>query len=272
MATNLRYIVSDVDAAIDFYRDRLGFVVDMHPAPGFAQLSREDLRLLLNAPGAGGAGQAGGRPEPGGWNRFQLTVEDLEATVDELERAGVTLRGPIVEGNAGRQALVEDPAGNPVELLELAKSGPVRALPSDVPALMPFLSIDDVAAFVDFVTAAFDGTVSYLMKSADGVARHCRVDLSGSQLMVSSGTDVFPPMPCRLHLFVEEVDVRYRSAIEGGATSLREPRDEFYGDRTAGIADAWGNQWWLATHVEDVDPAEMERREREFRERQKTQP
>lgn len=118
MPVTVRYIVTDVTAAIQFYRDRLGFEVDMHPAPGFAALSRGDLRLLLNAPGAGGAGTAGGTPEPGGWNRFQLVVDDLDPLVGSLRDAGADLRGDIVEGNAGRQVLVEDPSGNPIELFE----------------------------------------------------------------------------------------------------------------------------------------------------------
>ena len=113
---SVRYIVDDVDAAIDFYRERLGFTVDMHPAPGFAALSRGDLRLLLNAPGAGGAGTAGGTPEPGGWNRIQIEVEDVDARVAELKDAGVALRGEVAHGRGGDQALVEDPSGNPVEL------------------------------------------------------------------------------------------------------------------------------------------------------------
>lgn len=118
MHVNVRYIVDDVGAALEFYRDHLGFQVDMHPAPGFAALSRGELKLLLNAPGAGGAGTAGGHPQPGGWNRFQLAVEDLDGLVDELRRAGVGLRGDIVEGNAGRQIVAEDPSGNPIELFE----------------------------------------------------------------------------------------------------------------------------------------------------------
>jgi catechol 2,3-dioxygenase-like lactoylglutathione lyase family enzyme len=118
---SVRYIVDDVDAAIEFYRDRLGFHVDMHPAPGFARLSRDGLLLLLNAPGAGGAGRAGGVPQPGGWNRFRLTVDDLHAAVDDLEQAGVTFRGELVEGRGGNQILVEDPSGNPVELFEPAR-------------------------------------------------------------------------------------------------------------------------------------------------------
>ena len=123
MDVSVRYIVDDVDAAIEFYRDRLGFDVDMHPAPGFARLSRDGLFLLLNAPGAGGAGRAGGEPQPGGWNRFQLTVDDLHSIVDDLEQAGVTFRGQLVEGQGGNQILVEDPSGNPVELFEPARTG-----------------------------------------------------------------------------------------------------------------------------------------------------
>jgi catechol 2,3-dioxygenase-like lactoylglutathione lyase family enzyme len=123
MATvSVRYVVDDVDAAIDFYCERLGFHEDMHPAPTFAMLSRGDLRLVLTAPGGGpGGGQAmpdGTMPEPGGWNRFQLEVGDLEATVEDLRRHGARFRNEIVAGVGGKQILVEDPSGNPVELFE----------------------------------------------------------------------------------------------------------------------------------------------------------
>ncbi|HEX6286118.1 MAG TPA: VOC family protein [Acidimicrobiia bacterium] len=116
----VRYIVSDVDEAITFYRDKLGFEVTMHPAPGFAALSRGDLTLLLNQPGAGGAGKAGGDPEPGGWARFQLEVDDLESLVEQLQSAGVELKGEVVTGQGGKQALALDPSGNLVELFQQA--------------------------------------------------------------------------------------------------------------------------------------------------------
>ena len=118
---SVRYIVSDVDAAIPFYTGMLGFKLEMHPAPGFASLSRGDLQLLLNRPGAGGAGQAmpdGQRPVPGGWNRIQIEVENLEATVEKLKSAGGRFRNEIVTGNGGKQILVEDPSGNPIELFQ----------------------------------------------------------------------------------------------------------------------------------------------------------
>ena len=123
MATvSVRYIVDDVDAAIAFYCGHLGFEERMHPAPTFAMLTCGDLRLVLSAPsGAGGGGQAmpdGTSPEPGGWNRFMLEVEDLATTVSELERAGVHFRNEIVTGVGGKQILLDDPSGNPIELFE----------------------------------------------------------------------------------------------------------------------------------------------------------
>jgi catechol 2,3-dioxygenase-like lactoylglutathione lyase family enzyme len=123
MATvSIRYIVNDVDAAIAFYCQRLGFHEDMHPAPAFAMLSRGDLRLVLSAPGAGpGGGQAmpdGTAPEPGGWNRFQLETADLEAFVEELRQHGTRFRNDIVTGVGGKQILAEDPSGNPIELFQ----------------------------------------------------------------------------------------------------------------------------------------------------------
>jgi len=119
---SVRYIVDDVDAAIDFYCRELGFHEDMHPAPSFAMLSQGDLRLVLSAPGGGpGGGQAmpdGTSPRPGGWNRFQLEVDDIEATVARLRDHGARFRNEIVNGVGGRQILVEDPAGNPIELFQ----------------------------------------------------------------------------------------------------------------------------------------------------------
>jgi catechol 2,3-dioxygenase-like lactoylglutathione lyase family enzyme len=121
---SVRYIVDDVEAAIAFYTELLGFEVERHPAPGFAMLSRGSLRLLLNAPGAGGAGQPtpdGEMPEPGGWNRIQLEIGDLNGAVEALQEAGAPFRNEIVTGQGGRQILVDDPAGNPVELFEVAQ-------------------------------------------------------------------------------------------------------------------------------------------------------
>ena len=118
----VRYIVEDIDAAIAFYCQKLGFTEVMHPAPAFAMLARGDLRLVLSAPHpAGGGGQPmpdGRKQEPGGWNRFAIEVADLAGTVETLRTAGARFRNDIVTGVGGKQILVEDPSGNPIELFE----------------------------------------------------------------------------------------------------------------------------------------------------------
>lgn len=123
-AVSVRYIVTDLEAALAFYTTHLEFKLEMHPAPTFAVLSRGNLRLLLSVPsGLGGGGQSmpdGRSPEPGGWNRFQLQVSDLPAVIETLRRAGVRLRSDLIVGIGGNQVLLEDPSGNPIELFEPA--------------------------------------------------------------------------------------------------------------------------------------------------------
>jgi len=119
---SVRYIVNDVDAAIEFYTRHLGFTIQMHPAPAFAMLVRDDLRLLLSAPtGTGGGAQPmpdGRKPQPGGWNRIQLQVSDLAGVVAGLRKSGIHFRNDVVTGIGAKQILLDDPSGNPVELFE----------------------------------------------------------------------------------------------------------------------------------------------------------
>lgn len=122
---SMRYIIDDVDAALEFYTKHLGFSIALHPAPTFAILTRDGFRLLVSGmTGPGGGAQAmpdGRKPEPGGWNRIQIEVADLEAEVAALRLAGARFRNEIVQGIGGKQILLEDPAGNPVELFEAPK-------------------------------------------------------------------------------------------------------------------------------------------------------
>ena len=119
---NFRYIVNDVDAALEFYCGALGFEVVMHPAPQFAMIEKDELCLGLSAPsGPGGGAQGaadGTKPTPGGWNRIALYTTDLRQDVERLRAAGVRFRNEIIDGVGGRQILAEDPSGNPVELFQ----------------------------------------------------------------------------------------------------------------------------------------------------------
>ena|SRR5438094_709272 len=123
--SSVRYIVNDVDPAISFYTTHLAFHLDMHPDPTFAILSRGDLQLFLSATSGPGGGSRtlpdGRRPEPGGWNRFVLVVDDIAQEVERLRRAGLSLRSDVIVGVGGKQVLLDDPSGNPIELFEYAK-------------------------------------------------------------------------------------------------------------------------------------------------------
>jgi catechol 2,3-dioxygenase-like lactoylglutathione lyase family enzyme len=122
MAACFRIIVNDVDAAIAFYTAHLGFKLEMHPAPPFAEISRGDMHLYLTQPnprvGGGAPMPSGEQQKPGGWNRIHLPVDGLDALVTRLKAAGCRFRNEIVQGTAGKQILLEDPSGNPIELFE----------------------------------------------------------------------------------------------------------------------------------------------------------
>jgi catechol 2,3-dioxygenase-like lactoylglutathione lyase family enzyme len=121
---SVRYMVDDVDAAIAFYTERFGFAVGQNAAPAFCEVTRGRLRLLLAGPkSSAGRPMPDGRvPEPGGWNRIHFVVDDIEAEVERLRSAGVRFRNDIISGPGGRQILLEDPSGNPIELFQPARA------------------------------------------------------------------------------------------------------------------------------------------------------
>ena len=121
--TAIRYIVNDVDSSVGFYTKLLGFQIKQHVKSAFASLTLGSLQLFINQPGAGGAGHAmpdGTMPTPGGWNRFQLQVKNIESVVEELKKNGAKFRNEIVTGIGGKQTLLEDPSGNLVEIFEFS--------------------------------------------------------------------------------------------------------------------------------------------------------
>lgn len=148
------------------------------------------------------------------------------------------------------------------------KSKSVKSIPEGFHTVTPFLTVNGATRLIDFITKAFDGQVTSLMKGDDGKIMHATVKIGDSTIMISDATEKFRPMPTMLYLYVENVDSVYQKAIGVKGVSLREPTDEFYGDRSAGIEDAWSNQWWIATHIEDVSAEEMEKRKAKFSEQQ----
>ncbi len=132
-------------------------------------------------------------------------------------------------------------------------------IPKGYGTVTPFLCVADAAKLIDFLKQAFGAEVTFRMNRPDGAVAHAEVQIGDSKVMIGQPA---PGQELRamLHLYVPDTDASYRSAIAAGAESIREPADQFYGDRSAGVRDLSGNQWWIATHVEDVAPEEMERR------------
>jgi PhnB protein len=144
------------------------------------------------------------------------------------------------------------------------RSMAVKPVPEGYHTVTPYLTSPDLPRLLEFMKAAFDAKAD-VMNDAEGNARHAEVQLGDSRLMCGQASEKWPARPSQLYLYVEDTDAVYARAMEAGAKSLMEPADMFYGDRNAGVEDSQGNYWWIATHVEDVSPEEMERRAAEPR-------
>ena len=136
----------------------------------------------------------------------------------------------------------------------------VKSIPEGYHTVTPYLVVHGVAQLIDFLKQVFAAEELSRMARPDGTIMHAEVKIGDSRVMMGEASGNFEPMPAMLHLYVEDTDTVYQRALRAGATSLREPEDQFYGDRLGGVGDAFGNQWWLATHIEDVSPEEMAKR------------
>ncbi len=145
----------------------------------------------------------------------------------------------------------------------------VKPIPEGFHTVVPYLVVTDATKLLDFVQRAFGAQVQEAMRGPDGQVVHADVLIGDSHVMLGAAHGEWKPTTATLYMYVPDCDAVYRRALEAGATPVREPRTEFYGDRSGGVADAFGNQWWVATHVEDVSKEEMERRARQSAEMQK---
>lgn len=137
---------------------------------------------------------------------------------------------------------------------------PVKPVPDGYHAITPFLMVKDVASLLKWMPAALGATERYRSTAPDGSVMHAEVEIGDSRVMLGEAGDRWPPMPVMMYLYVPDADAAYERAVRAGGQSLMAPTNHFYGDRSAGVKDPAGNQWWFATHIEDVSPEEVSRR------------
>jgi len=136
----------------------------------------------------------------------------------------------------------------------------VKPIPEGYHSVTPYLVVPGIAGVIDFAKQAFSATERERFTRPDGTVQHAEIKIGDSKIMLGEPQEQSKAMPTTLYVYVPDIDATYHRAMQAGARSLREPRDEFYGDRTAGLEDPSGNQWWIGTHIEDVTPEEMQRR------------
>ena len=136
----------------------------------------------------------------------------------------------------------------------------VKPIPEGFHSLTPYLTVDDAQGLINFVQRAFDGQVTYRMNDEQGNVRHVEMKIGDSMVMIGQARDEWKSRPGMFVLYVPDCDAVYKKAVDAGATVVRELATQAYGDRSGGVQDSQGNQWWISTHVEDVSPEEVERR------------
>ena len=136
----------------------------------------------------------------------------------------------------------------------------VKAVPDGYHSVTPYIVVSNVASVIDFAKATFGAVEKERFARPDGTVMHAEIQVGDSIIMLGA-SNTPKQMPATLYVYLENVDAAYRRALDAGGKSLREPSDQFYGDRMAGVEDTAGNQWWMATHIEDVSPEEMHRRQ-----------
>lgn len=140
----------------------------------------------------------------------------------------------------------------------------VKPIPEGYSTVTPYLVVEGASKLIDFAKQAFGAEERSRMDMPDGKVGHAEIVIGDSIIMLSDAAGEWKPIPAMIHLYVEDADKTYQRALEAGATSLQEPADQFYGDRSSGVLDPVGNRWWIATHVEDVPPDEMNKRAQEW--------
>lgn len=140
----------------------------------------------------------------------------------------------------------------------------VKPIPDGFTTLTPYLIVGNADAELAFLEKAFGAQPTHLARMPDGTIMHVSMKLGTSMLMMGQAGGPWKPMPSCVYMYVPDVDATYQRALDAGAKSVQEPKDQFYGDRTSGVEDANGNMWWIGTHIEDVSEEELQRRSKQF--------
>ncbi len=171
--------------------------------------------------------------------------------------ARVKLRATkVLFGGLGVAGYVSDVARGRVRDGRATQGNVVKPIPKGYRTVTPYLVVRDVPRLIEFLQQAFGATELLRSLRPDGSVMHAEVQIGDSRVMMGEASGEWPPMPGSVHLYVVDTDALYHLALQAGATSLREPTNQFYGDRMAGVQDPVGNQWWIATRVENVSPVE----------------
>jgi PhnB protein len=140
---------------------------------------------------------------------------------------------------------------------------PVRPIPPGYHTITPYLVVKGANELIEFLKKAFDAKVKSIHYKGDNIISNAELQIGDSMIMLGEVMETYQPMPMMLYLYVENTDSLFKKAVEAGGISIMEPMDMFYGDRSGAVKDKWDNQWWIATHIEDVSPDELERRQEE---------
>ena len=136
----------------------------------------------------------------------------------------------------------------------------VKAIPEGYHTITPYLLVDNIADYIEFLKRAFGAQEEHRTTAPDGTVMHAQVKIGDSKVMMGQSMGDWKPTFSMLYVYLADVDSAFRQAVQAGATVVQEPNNQFYGDRSGGLKDPAGNQWWLATHIEDVEPAELQKR------------
>ncbi len=257
-------VVRGAAAAIDFYKKAFGASEKMRMEDG-ARIGHAELRIGKSAIMLAdeypehkilGPRALGGSPV-----RLQVETRDVDAVAARASAAGAKILQPPTDQPYGeRNTKLEDPFGHVWIFSAPIGKQAVKAVPDGLHTVTPYLIVQGAAKLLAFLQKAFGAREKYKFADDSGRIHHAEVWIGDSVVMLSDGNDEWGPTRMNINLAVEDCDAMYKSAIAAGAKSLREPATQFYGDRTAGVEDAFGNHWWMSTHVEDVTPEEIERR------------